>query len=167
MASHPPPFFRLQKPPVSATMWPMMRRDSGWRFRWSLLWGLILVLVLPIWGLEKGHPPHLSTALAEAQAQGPPEAGGNTNVPPFDLTDGAAIKEGAALFATRCTGYCHARGGGPGRAPKLRGRTFDKDYLFQAIANGIVVMPAWKGILSDEQIWAIVAYILSLSHVEE
>lgn len=135
---------------------------------WRCFVGLILLLILPLGMLPGGKPiPIGRPVLAEAQAPSPPEAGGNTKVPPFDLTDGAAIQEGAALFATRCTGYCHAKGGGPGRAPKLQGRNLDKDRLFQTISNGVVVMPAWKGILSDEEIWKIVAYILSLSHVED
>jgi len=98
--------------------------------------------------------------LAEAQ-----QAGGNA--PPIDLNDPVAIQEGAALYSGNCTFYCHGKEGRVGRGPKLRGRDFDKQYLFNVLANGQGTMPNFKGRLTDEQIWKLVAYILSLSNAKD
>ncbi len=141
-----------------------MRRARRWIVG-LLLGGGLLALALPMGGSGKGHPLERSGVITEAAERSPSPAG--RAVPSFDLKDQAVIREGAALFAARCTGYCHGKEGGPARAPRLRGRTFDRDYLFNTIANGVIVMPAWRGILSDEEIWKIVAYILSLSNRED
>lgn len=114
----------------------------------------LLFIMVPLSGDD---PAILSQpTLAEAQ-----EAG--ENVLPVDLKDPAVIKEGAALYSGNCTFYCHGKEGMAGRGPKLRGRRFDKEYLFNVLSNGWNVMPAFKGRLTDEQIWKLVAYILSLS----
>lgn len=85
-----------------------------------------------------------------------------------------AAAEGAKVFRMNCE-TCHGpqgRGDGPaGQAldpkPKdlseLQSRVED-DYLFWRIAEGKpgTSMVAWKGILTDEQIWQAVAFIRAL-----
>jgi mono/diheme cytochrome c family protein len=89
--------------------------------------------------------------------------------PPFDLKDEAVVNEGAILFATTCS-YCHKdhEGGGDAGVPTLRDRPYDREYLFKTISNGPLSrrMPAWKVQYSPEQIWKLVAYILSIRRVE-
>src|SRR5947207_7712554 len=73
---------------------------------------------------------------------------------------------GEKIFAQSCSvGYCHGAAGAPARGPRLRGRTFDKDYLYSAIRDGIPksAMPGWKDRLKDDEIWATIAYIQSLA----
>jgi mono/diheme cytochrome c family protein len=77
----------------------------------------------------------------------------------------AAAARGEKIFAQSCSvGYCHGAAGAAARGPRLRGRTFDKSYLYIAIRDGIPksAMPAWKDRLTDEEILATVAYIQSL-----
>jgi mono/diheme cytochrome c family protein len=84
--------------------------------------------------------------------------------PPFDLSDRSAIDEGARLFRQSCTGYCHGKEGGAARAPKLRGQKLDQRHVYARIAKGSPNgMPGFEGALSQENIWKLVAYVLSLS----
>ena len=84
----------------------------------------------------------------------------------LDLSDPQLIARGSALFAQSCSvGYCHGVAGKAGRGPRLRGREWDKNYLFKVTSEGIPnsSMPAWKGRLTESEIGAVVAYVLSLS----
>jgi mono/diheme cytochrome c family protein len=73
---------------------------------------------------------------------------------------------GAQIFAKSCAiGYCHGSGGAAGRAPRIQGRSFTADYLLKVTREGIpgTAMPAWQGRLTDAEIRAVVAYMLSIS----
>lgn len=110
-----------------------------------------------------------------ASATPPPEYAGKTN--PL-ANDAAAIETGKQLFATNCAS-CHGtlgKGDGPAAAslnPKPKDLAGEMDrvddaYLFWRISEGGMmapfhsVMPAWKSILSEEQIWQTVAYMRTL-----
>ena len=83
--------------------------------------------------------------------------------------------DGAKIYAEKCT-VCHGPGGkgdGPGGAalnPKPRDHT-DGAYmnartdeqLLEVIHNGKGAMPAWKGILTDDQIKAVLSHVRSLA----
>jgi mono/diheme cytochrome c family protein len=83
-----------------------------------------------------------------------------------------SIKGGKRLFVTHCV-VCHgpqARGDGPaaaGLAQKLpdfvmmAGHHSDGDVAWK-IANGRGAMPAWKGTLSEKDIWDLTNFIQSL-----
>jgi mono/diheme cytochrome c family protein len=86
------------------------------------------------------------------------------------LAQGAApadeVAVGAKVFARSCAvGYCHGSGGAAGRAPRIQGRSFTAEYLSKVTREGIAgtAMPAWQGRLSEEEIRAVVAYMLSIS----
>jgi len=84
----------------------------------------------------------------------------------LNLSDPQLIARGSALFAQSCSvGYCHGVAGKAGRGPRLRGREWDKNYLFKVTFEGIPnsSMPAWKGRFTDAEIGAVVAYVLTLS----
>jgi mono/diheme cytochrome c family protein len=110
-------------------------------------------------------------AVVRAQGMRPPS--GPTSKPPFELTDPEIIAEGAKRFSASCTGYCHAREGRVSRAPALRGKTYDPNFLFARITNGSpggasgLVMPAFGTTLPPEEIWKIVAYVMSLSTAKD
>lgn len=85
-----------------------------------------------------------------------------------------AAKEGAAVFHTNCE-MCHgSQGHGDGPAgqaldPKPRNlaqlqTTAGDDFLFWRIREGKpgTSMVAWKGILTDEQIWQAISFIRTL-----
>ncbi|HKA16823.1 MAG TPA: c-type cytochrome [Blastocatellia bacterium] len=80
------------------------------------------------------------------------------------LSDPQFIADGAKLFATNCANaYCHGTGGLGGGAPQLRDRGIQPAYAFKSISNGIsgTPMPAFKSMISEEQIWKLVAFIVS------
>jgi mono/diheme cytochrome c family protein len=78
----------------------------------------------------------------------------------------APIARGEKLFAQGCAvGYCHGAGASAARSPRLRGRSFDRNYLFKVIRNGIpnTAMPAWGDRLTDADISDLADYIQSLA----
>lgn len=99
----------------------------------------------------------------------PAEYAGKTN--PLDAD---ASAEGAKIFKTNCE-TCHGPQGygdgpiGESLSPKpqnlaeLQAVVAD-DYLYWRIAEGSpgTSMPPWKNILTEEQIWQIVAFIRTL-----
>ena len=88
--------------------------------------------------------------------------------PPFDLADSKVIGEGAQLFRQSCTGYCHGKDGGPSRVPKLRGAKLERDYVYARITKGSPNgMPGFETTMSQDSIWKLVAYVLSLAKVED
>jgi len=80
-----------------------------------------------------------------------------------------AISEGQQLFSEmNCTG-CHSQGGG-GIGPPL----MDAQWIYGSAAPQIFAsivqgrpngMPAFRGKLSNDQVWALVAYVRSLSGI--
>jgi putative heme-binding domain-containing protein len=83
-----------------------------------------------------------------------------------DLSSPEVAAAGEKVFAVNCSvGYCHGKAGRAGRGPRLRGRSWDKQFLFDVILNGIPSssMPAWKDRLTEKEIWQTVAYIMTLS----
>src|SRR6266404_572218 len=80
------------------------------------------------------------------------------------LKDPQFIAEGAKLFAPSCgNAYCHGSGGVGGGAPRLRGKSFEAPFLFKTISNGVsgTAMVSFKGEFSEEQIWKLVAFVMS------
>jgi len=111
--------------------------------------------------------------VAIVRAQGMRQPSADISKPPFPLDDRAAIDEGAHRFSASCTGYCHGREGRVSRAPKLRGKTYEPNFLYARIAQGSpggatgLVMPAFQTMLPPEEIWKLVAYIMSLSNAKD
>src|SRR5438094_10584690 len=73
--------------------------------------------------------------VAIVRAQGMRQPSADISKPPFPLDDRAAIDEGAHRFSASCTGYCHGREGRVSRAPKLRGKTYEPNFLYARIAQ--------------------------------
>lgn len=78
----------------------------------------------------------------------------------------ADVNNGNALYQQHCTN-CHGDGGMgmmPGVPDFSRGeRLFAPDMqLADAIRNGVRVMPAFEGLLSDHEILDVVAYLRTL-----
>lgn len=92
--------------------------------------------------------------------------------------DPAAIETGQQLYTTNCV-PCHgaeAMGDGPAAnslnpKPKplaIEMKSLQDDYLYWRIAEGgafspfTSAMPAWKTILSEQQIWQVIAFLHTL-----
>jgi mono/diheme cytochrome c family protein len=99
----------------------------------------------------------------------PPEAAARVNAVPASPE---SIARGARIFAANCV-TCHGasgKGDGPlakGLDPKpanlaaMATQHSDGDFAWK-VAHGRGAMPAWKDILSQEEIWHTVNYIKSL-----
>ena len=88
---------------------------------------------------------------------------------PPDLKSPSLVQHGHDLFSETCT-YCHGEGaaGGSSGAPSLQGRSdLGAQEIFDTISEGRIrgsnIMPAWKESLSQEDRWALTAYILSMA----
>lgn len=86
--------------------------------------------------------------------------------PPQDLGDPALVAAGKKRFNQACF-YCHGQDGIGGKGATLRNRPdLEPDVIFNTISNGRVrgssVMPPWKSGLTEEQIWQLTAFIVSL-----
>ena len=80
------------------------------------------------------------------------------------LKDQKSIADGAILFAPICgTGYCHGTGGSGGGAPRIRGKAIEANEAFKIISYGVggTAMPSFKAAYSEEQIWKLVAFVMS------
>ena len=87
-----------------------------------------------------------------------------------NLTDPELISLGEEIFAQSCSvGYCHGAAGTAGRGPRLKGHSFQAEYVYRVTRDGIPdsAMPGWANRLSDREIWAVVGYVLSLSDSTE
>lgn len=87
-----------------------------------------------------------------------------------NLRDPAVIAKGLEVLSGTCGGYCHGSEGRGSKGPSLRNRTdLTAEMLHRTIYFGRKraghLMPAWGDTLSEEQIWTVVAGILSLRHV--
>ena len=83
-----------------------------------------------------------------------------------NLLDEAVIANGSKLFQMNCAvGYCHGSEGRSARGPALRDLVWVPRDLYRMTRDGLpgTSMPAWKGVLSAEEIWAVTAYIMTLA----
>jgi mono/diheme cytochrome c family protein len=86
--------------------------------------------------------------------------------PPVDLSDPARAAAGQKRFNQACF-YCHGQDGVGGKGAPLRNRPdLEPQFIFDTISNGRIrgssVMPKWKNGLSEDQIWELTAFIVSL-----
>ena len=85
---------------------------------------------------------------------------------PIDLSSPELVAEGAKQFAQSCAvGYCHGSEGRSARGPELRDRPWSAQELYRITDQGLpgTSMPGWNGVISDRAIWAVTAYVLSIS----
>jgi mono/diheme cytochrome c family protein len=83
-----------------------------------------------------------------------------------NLQDPNMIAAGHELFLQKQCAHCHGEDGRGG--VNLARRDLDPKGVFQSIADGRersgLRMPAWRGVMTDEEIWQATAYVLSISH---
>lgn len=124
---------------------------------------------------ESSTPPGLSQDVTDAQKTPPEDYLGLAN--PLKKDD-ATLEEGKSLYQANCSS-CHGIGGegdGPasgGLDPKPQNLAesqsrLSDDYLFWRISEGGLMepfnslMPAWKGLLNDDQIWQVITYVRTM-----
>jgi mono/diheme cytochrome c family protein len=144
---------------------------------------ITLALGLALGCGDSAAPPPAATPVAPPPA--PAAAPAPAPAPVEPAAPAAAVKPdvaaGAALYATNCA-TCHgARGAGDGPAaaaldPKPAHHSdgaymnaLSNEHLFKVIKDGGVavgkspMMAPWGGMLSDAQIWDLVAFVRSLA----
>jgi mono/diheme cytochrome c family protein len=86
-----------------------------------------------------------------------------------DLKAPKTIAAGHHLFLEKQCAHCHGEDGRGG--VNLARRVLDAKDVFVSISDGRekngIRMPAWREVLSDQQIWEATAYVLSISKAEE
>ena len=87
--------------------------------------------------------------------------------PPSNLKSPAMIAEGRAFFNLRCAGRCHGVDGQEGEfdVSALSGKAYlDPPYVFAILISGRPgsAMPSWKGRLTDDELWKLIAFLSSL-----
>ena len=82
-----------------------------------------------------------------------------------DLKDPSMIAAGHDLFLQKQCAHCHGEDGRGG--VNLARRDLDPKGVFQSIADGRegrgLRMPAWRDVMTDEEIWKATAYVMSIS----
>ena len=131
---------------VTKILTPASVASSGRRYFWAAVRRRLVLVALPIgWAA--------------------PFARSST----VDLKDPAVIAKGNPVFARYCSvGYCHGAQGRSGLGPALRDRVWDPQELFGIVAGGRpgTLMPPFVENLYPEDIWSIVAYVISLGSVK-
>jgi mono/diheme cytochrome c family protein len=107
----------------------------------------------------------LLIAMAAAQTtDSPPAEEPPRDPPPAQLgermKDAALISQGEKIWKEQCT-HCHGAKAYPGKAPKLRPRTYNPEFVWDRTHNGFRAMPPWKDVYLPDEIIAVVAYVLS------
>ena len=75
------------------------------------------------------------------------------------------VIRGAAVYRTSCAvAYCHGPEGKSGRAPGFVGRSLARAFIIQTVSSGVrnTSMPAFEKVLKEQDIEAVVAYVVSL-----
>ncbi|MFL6830140.1 MAG: c-type cytochrome [Sphingomicrobium sp.] len=140
----------------------------------SLAAAAVLVVVLGACDREERHSRSKPIGENVPAAESPDTIyPGGGAPPPLDPRAAAydnnapAISEGQQLFSwMNCVG-CHSHGGG-GMGPALMDDEWRYGGRIDQIASTIAEgrpngMPAWRGRLTDDQIWKLAAYVRSLS----
>jgi mono/diheme cytochrome c family protein len=82
-----------------------------------------------------------------------------------NLKNPKMIAAGHDLFLAKQCAHCHGVDGRGGI--NLTERELDPKGIFQSIADGRekrgLRMPAWRDVLTDEEIWQATAYVVSIS----
>jgi mono/diheme cytochrome c family protein len=109
--------------------------------------------------------PVVAFAIAAAFALAPvgPASSQDNEIPDLNediLSDPELINRGQELFADQCT-LCHGRTAYPGKAPLLRPSRYEAEFVYHRVAFGFRDMPAWEGMYPEEDLVAVVAYIMS------
>lgn len=76
------------------------------------------------------------------------------------LADPANIEGGKQIWEDQCR-HCHGRSAYPGKAPKLKPKSYTPEFVFDRVTNGYRKMPAWKDVYTTDERMDVVAFVLS------
>jgi mono/diheme cytochrome c family protein len=90
----------------------------------------------------------------------PPPAPAVVRLAPEFLRDPKNIEQGRGVWKTRCQ-FCHGKAAYPGKAPKLDPSRYTAEFVYDRVTNGFKGMPGWRQEFSEQELRAVVAYVLS------
>jgi mono/diheme cytochrome c family protein len=104
-------------------------------------------------------------------------ADADNDIPPpeksagVDLRDPKVIERGMEMLNSTCGGYCHGTAGRGYKGPPLRNRPdLSAEGMLATIRFGRKragkLMPGWAGTLSEQEMWTVIAAIVSLRHAD-
>ena len=106
----------------------------------------------------------LPSAIAMPVMQNGPGAAADASVPPPDFGSPAQVAAGRQVFERNNCIQCHGAGGLGG--VRLAGNQLTPMEAYQTIAQGRIRgamrMPMWQGVLSEQEIWQVAGYVISL-----
>jgi mono/diheme cytochrome c family protein len=86
--------------------------------------------------------------------------------PPSNMKSLSMIAEGRSFFNRRCAGQCHGVDGQEAfDGSILVGKAYlDPTFVYVTLITGRPgsAMPSWKGRLSDDELWKVIAFVSSL-----
>ncbi len=116
--------------------------------------------------------PPAAVEAVQKEVGSEPERGGVRSGAALYADDADALGRGRGLFRALCTGYCHTTRGANRVAPDLFDCTYghggsDED-IFAVVSNGVpeTQMLGFGGKLAEDDLWKIVAFVLSRSTCE-
>jgi mono/diheme cytochrome c family protein len=147
--ANPPPLFAYRP-----TLPPSMSGE-GALFR-SIVLSVVVITALGAGLAERvmGQSPTPAANEPEPPRDPPP------TIPATLLKDTAVITQGEKIWHDQCT-HCHGARAYPGKAPKLQPRTYKPEFVWDRVHNGFRGMPPWKDVYKEEEVLALVAYVLS------
>jgi mono/diheme cytochrome c family protein len=110
---------------------------------------LLALLLLPAVALAQSHRPGAA----------PPPPAYQYTANPFS-GDPARAGEGRVIYNQTCV-ICHGPNGAGGRGPNLTASKLQGVGFLRVVLEGRkdTQMPAWKGKLSEEEVWKVMAYL--------
>lgn len=145
---------------------PELLSEGGGSFRAASSFGEISIMrayrLFPFSWLAGAAVAIFIFAGAHGHAAGDTEA---KRVPPPPLSkealrDPKVIGTGEELWKDQCA-HCHGSRAYPGKAPRLQPRRYKAEFVWDRIYNGFRGMPSWKDVYTDDEVVAIVAYVMS------
>jgi mono/diheme cytochrome c family protein len=79
---------------------------------------------------------------------------------PEYLRDPKNVEQGREVWRARCQ-FCHGKVAYPGKAPKLDPSRYTPEFVYDRVANGFRAMPGWRQEFSEQELRAVVAWVLS------
>jgi len=76
------------------------------------------------------------------------------------LKDPHRIAVGREVWVKRCQ-FCHGKVAYPGKAPRLDPSRYTPEFVYDRVRNGFQGMPPWRHEFSEDELRAVVAYVLS------
>lgn len=76
------------------------------------------------------------------------------------LGDEANIAIGKEAWQEQCQ-HCHGAKAYPGKAPKLRPKSYTPEFVYDRVSYGFRKMPPWNEVYEENELIGIVAWIMS------